>query len=133
MALASANFHTGRFYGGMCPQFSLAFSLEEAPTFGRGSSLFRQQSLSRLLQVGMGSDQVLPEVLRYLGSCLVSHSFCHFIVSIVWMLSSMLMSFQHTWTSGPGQSHWLYGFATAPLRLRIESLKEIAVVQKRCD
>jgi hypothetical protein len=40
MALASANLHTGR-YGGMCSQFILAFSLEEAPTFGRGSSLDR--------------------------------------------------------------------------------------------
>jgi hypothetical protein len=39
MALASADFHTGRYYGSMCPQFNLAFSLEEAPTFGRGSSL----------------------------------------------------------------------------------------------
>jgi hypothetical protein len=38
MALASANFHTGR-YGAMSFQFDLAFSLEEAPTFGRGSSL----------------------------------------------------------------------------------------------
>ena len=38
MALASADLHTGR-YGGMCPQSNLAFSLEEAPTFGRGSSL----------------------------------------------------------------------------------------------
>jgi hypothetical protein len=28
-----------RGFGGMCPQFNLAFSLEEAPTFGRGSSL----------------------------------------------------------------------------------------------
>jgi DNA-binding CsgD family transcriptional regulator len=37
MALASANFYTGR-YEGMCPQFDLAFSLEEAPTFVRGSS-----------------------------------------------------------------------------------------------
>jgi hypothetical protein len=36
MALASANFHTGRGYGVMCPQFDLAFSLEEALTFGRG-------------------------------------------------------------------------------------------------
>jgi hypothetical protein len=26
-------------FGGMCPQFNLAFSLEEAPTFGWGSSL----------------------------------------------------------------------------------------------
>jgi hypothetical protein len=26
-------------FGGMCPQFNLAFSLEEALTFGRGSSL----------------------------------------------------------------------------------------------
>jgi hypothetical protein len=40
MALASANFYTGRGYGGMCcPQFNLAFSLEEASTFDRGSSL----------------------------------------------------------------------------------------------
>jgi len=51
MTLASANFRTGRGYGGMCPQFNLAFSVssvsssketeeaEEAPTFGRGSSL----------------------------------------------------------------------------------------------
>ena len=37
MALASATFRSGR-YGGMCAQSSLAFSLEEAPTFGRGSS-----------------------------------------------------------------------------------------------
>ena len=28
-----------RGFGGMCPQFNLAFSLEEAPTFGRGSLL----------------------------------------------------------------------------------------------
>ena len=28
-----------RGFGGMCPQFNLAFSLEEAPTFDRGSSL----------------------------------------------------------------------------------------------
>ncbi len=28
-----------RGFGGMCPQSNLAFSLEEAPTFGRGSSL----------------------------------------------------------------------------------------------
>jgi hypothetical protein len=28
-------------YGGMCPQFNPAFSLEEAPNFGRGSSLNR--------------------------------------------------------------------------------------------
>ena len=39
IALASANFHTGRGYGGMRPQFNLAFSLEEVPTFSRGSSL----------------------------------------------------------------------------------------------
>jgi len=26
-----------RGFGGMCPQFNLAFSLEEAPTFGRDS------------------------------------------------------------------------------------------------
>jgi len=50
MDLASANFHTGRGYGLMCPQSKLAFSVssvssseeteeaEEAPTFGRGSS-----------------------------------------------------------------------------------------------
>ncbi len=37
--LSQCQFSTGRGYGGMCPQFNLAFSLEEAPTFGRGSSL----------------------------------------------------------------------------------------------
>ena len=35
----SANFHTGRGYGGTCSEFSPAFSLEEIPTKGRGSSL----------------------------------------------------------------------------------------------
>jgi hypothetical protein len=35
--LASANLHTGR-YEGMGPQSYVAFSLEEAPTFGWGSS-----------------------------------------------------------------------------------------------
>jgi hypothetical protein len=29
----------GQVIGGMCPLFNLAFSLEEAPTFGRVSSL----------------------------------------------------------------------------------------------
>jgi len=53
-------------------------------------TISRQQSLSRLLQVGMGSDQILPEVLLHSGSCLINHSFCHFIVSIIWLLSSML-------------------------------------------
>jgi hypothetical protein len=48
MALASANFHSGR-YGGMCPQSNLAFSLEEAPTFGRGSSLRPYLSPSAVL------------------------------------------------------------------------------------
>jgi len=37
MALASATLDTGR-YEGMFLQFILAFSLEEASTFGRGSS-----------------------------------------------------------------------------------------------
>jgi hypothetical protein len=45
MALASANFHTGWGYGGMCPQFNLAFSLEEAPTFSRCSSLIGKSLL----------------------------------------------------------------------------------------
>jgi hypothetical protein len=31
-----------RGFGGMCPQFNLAFSLEEAPTFGQGSSLIEE-------------------------------------------------------------------------------------------
>ena len=53
-------------------------------------TVFPQQNLSRLLQVGMGSDQILPEVLRHSGSCLVNHSFYHFIVFIIWMLSSTL-------------------------------------------
>jgi hypothetical protein len=34
-----------RGFGGMCPQFNLAFSLEEAPTFGQGSSLIRKYML----------------------------------------------------------------------------------------
>jgi len=33
-------------YGSMCPQLNLAFSLEEAPTFGLGSS----QPLMRLVE-----------------------------------------------------------------------------------
>ena len=87
MALASAGFHSGR-YGGICLQFILAFSLEEAPTFGRGSSPFQHQSLSPLLQVGPGSDQILSEVLGYSGFCLMNYSFRQFIVSIVRMLGS---------------------------------------------
>jgi hypothetical protein len=43
MALASAIFHISRYYGAMCPQFNLAFSSEEAPTFGRGSSPQRRE------------------------------------------------------------------------------------------
>jgi hypothetical protein len=49
MALASADFHTARGYGGMCPQFNLAFSLEEAQTFGRGSSPSSGQENSDVL------------------------------------------------------------------------------------
>ncbi len=37
--LSQCRFFTGRGYGGVCPQFNLAFSLEEAPTFGRSSLL----------------------------------------------------------------------------------------------
>lgn len=44
-------------------------------------TIFQQQSLSRLLQVGMGSDQIFSEVFRHSGSCLINHSFCYFIVS----------------------------------------------------
>jgi hypothetical protein len=33
---SQCQFFTGRGYGATCPQFNLAVSLEEAPTFGRG-------------------------------------------------------------------------------------------------
>jgi hypothetical protein len=46
---------------------------------------FQKQSLSRLLQVAMESDQILSEVLRHSVSCLIDQSFF-----IIWMLSSTL-------------------------------------------
>ena len=50
MALASANLHTGR-YEGMCPQFNLAFSSEEAATFGRGLFTFRKTWPVEIMEV----------------------------------------------------------------------------------
>jgi hypothetical protein len=44
MALATANFYTGRGFEGMCPQYNLTFTLEEASTFGRSSSLSKSAS-----------------------------------------------------------------------------------------
>jgi hypothetical protein len=56
MPLTGANFRIGR-YGGMCPQFHLAFSLEEAPTFGR--SFFTVQGFVRNAMMDM-IDGVAP-------------------------------------------------------------------------
>ena len=52
--------------------------------------IFQQQSLLRLLRVAMGFDQNLPELFRHSGSYFINHSFFHFIVIIIWMLSSTL-------------------------------------------
>jgi hypothetical protein len=59
---------------GMCPQFNLAFSLEEAPTFGRGSSLIRLAQSALLGPLHLTAcwlprflrlHQELPEILDY--------------------------------------------------------------------
>jgi nucleoside-diphosphate kinase len=65
MTLASANFHTGRDYGGMCLQFNLTFPLEEAPTFGRGSSL----SITNFLTDVREFLYVSTYIASFLGGC----------------------------------------------------------------
>ena len=84
-------------FGAMCPQFNLALSLEEAPTFDRDSSLIQPLSGNKFHASSPIHAIPKPSLRRQLSQCLKSQEsqlhaffltfFLNFNISLIGALS----------------------------------------------